>query len=195
MCELDRFKKEIDIESIHVLFAGLLDNAGQLGPAEIPKRENSLRICLWYAKSRKIEMKLPPYHPFNPLTPLRVTIALKNDIRSIKEIFNYIWKFGNDIDDKVKFDLFTKNLGIKNYLSVINNEKIKQQLRQNTLEATKKGVFGVPTFVVDNQIFWGMDSGDFFLNYLNQKKVICEKIFAPVSQFRQGKYQRKKFRK
>ena len=62
MCELDRFKKEIDIEPIPVLFAGLLDNAGQLGPAEIPKkREFTFRICLWYAKSRKIEMKLPKF--------------------------------------------------------------------------------------------------------------------------------------
>ena len=55
----------------------------------------------------------------------------------------------------------------------IDNEKndfskeIKEALHQNTKEAVEKGVFGVPTLYVDNQLFWGADSFEMFCDFLN----------------------------
>jgi 2-hydroxychromene-2-carboxylate isomerase len=59
-----------------VLFAGLLKQHGQLGPAEIaPKRDWTYRHALWLAHSMGIPMHMPASHPFNPLALLRLAIA------------------------------------------------------------------------------------------------------------------------
>ena len=140
-------------------------------------------------------MKLPPYHPFDPLIPLRITIALKNDLNAIKKIFNYIWRDGNDINDHHKLSNLTKNLGIQSYKEIIQDKGIKNTLKVNTKNAVAKGVFGVPTFLVENQIFWGMDSKNFLMDYLKNAKLIENSIFRKVDLLKESNYQRKKFRK
>ena len=35
---------------------------------------------------------------------------------------------------------------------------VKDALRKNTDEAAARGVFGVPSFVVDGEVFWGADA-------------------------------------
>ena len=60
------------IEYRPVLFAGLLKQHGQLGPAEIaPKRDWTYRQVLWQAHRHSIPMQMPAQHPFNPLPLLR----------------------------------------------------------------------------------------------------------------------------
>jgi len=74
---LDELAKHANIRARPVLFAGLLNHHGQLGPAEIaPKRKFVFRQSLWTAKHQGIPMKLPPAHPFKPLPPLRLAIAM-----------------------------------------------------------------------------------------------------------------------
>ena len=59
-----------------VLFAGLLEAAGQKGPAEIAtKRAFTYRFVVWQAKRLGIPLKFPPAHPFNPLPFLRLALA------------------------------------------------------------------------------------------------------------------------
>ncbi|MEO1458067.1 MAG: DsbA family protein, partial [Pseudomonadota bacterium] len=53
-----------------VLFAGLLEHWGQLGPAEIPmKRVHTGMVTRWRAEARGLPFRPPPRHPFNPLPP------------------------------------------------------------------------------------------------------------------------------
>src|SRR5882724_11414975 len=60
-----------------VLFAGLLNHWGQKGPAEIAgKRLHTYRQCAWIAGSRGVPFRMPPAHPFNPLSALRLLCAL-----------------------------------------------------------------------------------------------------------------------
>jgi len=59
-----------------VLFAGLLKNWGQKGPAEIePKRAWTFRHVHWLAQHHGIAMQTPAQHPFNPLAHLRLLLA------------------------------------------------------------------------------------------------------------------------
>ena len=42
--------------------------------------------------------------------------------------------------------------------------KNKSDLKKRTDEAHRKGIFGLPTFVVNNKIFWGQDRLEFAVN-------------------------------
>src|SRR5207253_848663 len=66
----------VQLECVPVLLAGLLKHFGQAGPAEIPsKRRFTYRFVIWRARSMGIPMRMPPAHPFNPLSALRLIIA------------------------------------------------------------------------------------------------------------------------
>src|SRR3981189_2888493 len=70
--QLSRLPAHVSVELVPVLFAGLLQHFGQLGPAEIPsKRRFTYRFALWRARQLGLPMRMPPAHPFNPLPPPR----------------------------------------------------------------------------------------------------------------------------
>ena len=50
----------------------------------------------------------------------------------------------------------------------IKNAKIKEELKNVTQEAHNKNVFGAPTFVINNKIFWGQDRLEFALDEYNR---------------------------
>jgi 2-hydroxychromene-2-carboxylate isomerase len=189
---LDELAAHANIRPKPVLFAGLLNHHGQLGPAEIsPKREFVFRQSLWQAKGEGIDMKLPPAHPFKPLPPLRLAIALDCDLAAIRSIFDFIWREGRDVDDADEWAQLTKSLGVDDAAQTLSQEHIKQALRENTEEAIAKGVFGVPTLVVDNELFWGHDAADFFLDYLRDPATMESKVFKPVDNLAETAVQRK----
>ena len=71
--QLSRLPAHVSVELVPVLFAGLLQHFGQLGPAEIPsKRRFTYRFALWRARQLGLPMRMPPAHPFNPLALLRL---------------------------------------------------------------------------------------------------------------------------
>jgi 2-hydroxychromene-2-carboxylate isomerase len=176
-----------------VLFAALLDHHGQLGPAEVaPKRDFIFRQALWLARRHGIEMKLPPSHPFNPLPALRLALALDGRMDAVQEIFDFIWREGRDIGDAGEFGQLAARLGVADPAGRIADPAVKDALRRNGEEANARGVFGVPTLVVDDQIFWGFDATGFFLDYLAQPDAIRSAVFDPVSRFPQGAARRRK---
>jgi 2-hydroxychromene-2-carboxylate isomerase len=189
-----------------VLFAGLLNHHGQLGPAEIaPKREFIFRQALWLAIRQGLPMKLPPAHPFKPLPPLRLAIAMDCDIEAIRTIFDFIWRDGRDVDNPREWEQLIRalnldntgfdNAAFDNIDAQLSDPLVKQTLHDNTNEAIARGIFGVPTLVVDDELFWGHDASDFFLDYLNDGQNIKRNIFAPVDGLAQGSAQRKQIQR
>ena len=57
-------------------------------------------------------------------------------------------------------------LGISDPEEAMSGQKVKDRLRRNTEEAIAADVFGVPTFVVNSQVFWGGDAAPMMLDYL-----------------------------
>jgi predicted DsbA family dithiol-disulfide isomerase len=49
---------------------------------------------------------------------------------------------------------------------------VKDDLRRNTEEAAARGVFGVPSFVIDGEVFWGADAIDFVKAFLKDQGVL-----------------------
>jgi 2-hydroxychromene-2-carboxylate isomerase len=151
-----------------VLFAALLKHHGQLGPAEIAgKREWTYRQVLWLAHQHGLELQLPASHPFNPLALLRLAIAcgaqgLPN--RYVCEtLFRHVWQGSLEATDEQRLQALVRQLAPQ---TAVTSEEVKARLKAHTDEAIAAGVFGVPTFVVDNQLFWGFDALPVLRGYL-----------------------------
>ena len=155
-----------------VLFAGMLKHHGQLGPAEIaPKRDWTYRQVLWLASNLGVELQMPASHPFNPLPLLRLALACSPEAapghpnRYVCEaLFRHVWRGGADAGDAHRLDALVHQL--QPGQPVHDAASVKQQLKKNTEDAIAKGVFGVPSFAVDNKIFWGLDALPMLRDYL-----------------------------
>jgi 2-hydroxychromene-2-carboxylate isomerase len=164
---LPQLPATMTVEYVPVLFAGLLSHFGQLGPAEVaPKRRFTYRFVLWRARQLGIPMRWPPAHPFNPLAAQRLIIAAGSDRRSVEMVFDAIFTEGRDVQDPQVLDDLARTLGITDVSSAVNDPGIKQRLRDNTEWAIARGVFGVPTIIIDCETFWGLDAFDMALDYL-----------------------------
>lgn len=150
-----------------VLLSALLDQAGTRGPAEIPgKREFTYRQVLWLAQRSGVSLRFPAQHPFNPLSVLRLAVALDASPEIVRRIFDFIWAEGRDPSPPTDFAALAERLEVAAPKARVADPLVKAQLKSNTDEAIAAGVWGVPTFVVDGRCFWGFDSGDMLLDYL-----------------------------
>jgi 2-hydroxychromene-2-carboxylate isomerase len=163
-----RLPSDIKVTIKPVLFAGLLGYWDNMGPAEIPaKRRQTYRYCHWLAHKRGIPFKAPPRHPFNPLAVLRLSLALNSEIDAIRTIFRHIWGQGLDGQDPTSLKPLAESLGVTNLEATLGDPALKDQLRKNTEESTKRGVFGIPTFEIGGELFWGDDVTDMMLDFLD----------------------------
>jgi 2-hydroxychromene-2-carboxylate isomerase len=162
-----------DVELVYrpVLFAGLLQQFGQKGPAEIePKRRWTYRWCQWSASRLGLPMRFPATHPFNPLQHLRLAIAARSDPAAVKRIFEALWTTGADAEDAQRFAELCGALKVDP--ARLADPEVKQTLRRNTDQAAAAGVFGVPSFEVDGEVFWGVDAIDFLKAFLADASVV-----------------------
>ena len=168
---LKELPADLAIEYRPVLFAGLLNHWGQKGPAELAtKRRYTYRWSHWWANSLGLPFRYPAAHPFNPLHHLRLAIACGSRPEAVAKIFAAIWTSGADMTDMKAFQALCRDLGIPT--ERLEEPQIKIQLRQNTDDALKRGVFGVPTFEVDGELFWGADSIEFLKAFLRDPATV-----------------------
>ena len=97
-----------------------------------------------------------------------VLVAEEDNIKNyyIDSIFNTIWQDGLNMNDEIIIQKVLKNLNVnpKTFTLRSSSSLIKDSLRKKTSDAYTKGIFGAPTFVVNNKIFWGQDRIEFVLN-------------------------------
>lgn len=151
------------LEPVAVLFAGLLEAHGQLGPAEVPPKARwMLRNNLRKATQLGVPLNPPRFHPFNPLLPLRVSsLPLPEAARRalIDAIFQACWVRGlHPSDPDVVRDL-ADEIGLPGaeLVAEAGRPESKAHLRRQTDEALAAGVFGVSTMMVGTELFWGYD--------------------------------------
>lgn len=154
-----------EVRAHPVLFAGLLKHWGQLGPAEIPpKRAFTFRDVFRFAARHSIPMTFPAAHPFNPLVALRASLASvagEHQARVVDAIYRLGWENGGDIGDAKQIaDALVKAGVPSDVLEKAASPSAKDALRAATDEAIALGVFGVPTYVADGEVFWGNDRLD-----------------------------------
>ena len=153
-----------------VLLAGLLNHWGQLGPAELPgKRRHTYRMVLWQAREAGIALRFPPAHPFNPLPALRLCLAANDRVAAVDAIFRHVWEDGESGDSAEALAPVAQALGIADPAAAIASPSIKQELADNGVAAIALDIFGVPTTVIDGQLFWGNDATEMLQAYLHDR--------------------------
>ena len=182
LAQFDRLPPDLEVTYRPVLFAGLLAHWEHKGPAEIPaKRVQTYRWCHWYAARHGIPFRMPPAHPFNPLRPLRLAVAQGAEPQLIRAIFDAIWAEGRDPSDDEEWRALTGRLGIADADEMIAAPQVKEGLRRGTEEAAERGIFGIPTFVIGDEIFWGLDTTDLVLDYLSDPALFAAGEYARIS--------------
>jgi 2-hydroxychromene-2-carboxylate isomerase len=160
------------VEPVPVLFAGLLEAHGQLGPAEvIPK-------ALWMARnnSRKavllgLPLRRPRFHPFNPLLALRVSSIAPDEAareRLIGALFRAVWVDELHVSEPAVVERLADEAGLRGaeLVAQAGLAEAKQRLRRQTDDAIAAGVFGVPSMRVGDELFWGYDDLPFLELFL-----------------------------
>jgi 2-hydroxychromene-2-carboxylate isomerase len=149
-----------------VLFAALLKAHGQLGPAEIAgKREWTYRQAGWLAHHHGVALNMPAEHPFNPLALLRLGLSCASDdvpgdtSRWVTEqLMHHVWHGGHSATDPARMaDLQAR---LQDHMAQCGRPwlAVKQRLRANTEQALALGLFGVPSIVLGERVFWGQDA-------------------------------------
>ena len=101
-----------------------------------------------------------------------IEVAEEDNFKSyyIDSIFNTIWQDGLNMNDENIVQKVLKNLNVnpKTFFLRSTSSSVKDLLKKRTGEAYDKGIFGAPSFVVNNKIFWGQDRIEFALNEFNK---------------------------
>lgn len=155
-----------------VALGPLLNHWSIKGPGEIePKREFLLKQCLRYAVKHNIEFTTPKTHPFNSLYALR--LALKSTAGELQpQVIKALWLAGwekrIDMGDPDELQKVLKDAGLpaEDLYEKSFSKEAKVELKANIQEAISFGAFGVPSMVVESELFWGNDSIEDMLNYL-----------------------------
>lgn len=164
------FDLELQIEP--VLLAALLNHSGNKGPAEIPeKRLYTITDMLRWAKRMAVKIEGPPTHPFNPLLPMRCVMATScgsERERFTDGLLRAVWSEGRDPTRPAELLAIATAAGLHGtaLLEKAESAANKDALKASNTAAIARGVFGVPTLIVDDQIFWGNDRMDFLRDYL-----------------------------
>ena len=157
-----------------ILLGGLHNLHGIKAPAFIPaKAKHMIRDCKLIAEKNKIKFKFNSYFPIRSLNLMRgVFVADEDNYKSfyIESVFNAIWQDGLNMNDEIIIHRVLKNLNVnpKTFLLRCASSSIKDLLKQKTDEAYAKGIFGAPTFISNNKLFWGQDRIEFVLNEANK---------------------------
>ena len=163
-------KNSVKIKYKPILLGGLHNLHGIKAPAFIPaKAKHMVRDCKLIAEKNKIKFKFNSYFPIRSLNLMRgVLVAEEDNYKSyyVDSIFNAIWQDGLNMNDENIIQKVLKNLNVnpKTFLLRSASSSIKDSLRKKTNEAYEKGIFGAPSFVANNKIFWGQDRIEFALN-------------------------------
>ena len=163
-------KAKIKVRYLPILLGGLHNLHGIKAPAFIPaKARHMIRDCKLIAEKNNTKFKFNSYFPIKSLNLMRgVFVAEEDNFKSyyIDSIFDTIWQDGLNLNDENIFYKVLKNLNVnpKTFMLRSSSSSIKDLLKKRTSEAYEKGVFGAPTFISNNKIFWGQDRIEFVLN-------------------------------
>lgn len=138
------------------------------GPAEIPsKRDYLMKDCLRFSSLHNIPFQAPKTLPFNSLYALRVSLfecCGTEQVKVIDALYRAAWEHGRDLGNSETVEDVLNSIGLPGakWIERVGDKDLRKALKENTKEAIERGVFGLPTFLVDNgdqaELFWGNDS-------------------------------------
>ena len=162
-------KNKIKVIYKPLLLGGLHKLGGITAPAfNKRKMKNMKNDCELIAKKNGIKFKWNDKFPINSLYLMRGYLTMENELKDkfFEVCFDAYWKDNVDISSEINIKNILKVCDLDNntFFENIQSQKIKDELRELTNLAFEKDIFGAPTFVVNNKIFWGQDRLDYALD-------------------------------
>jgi len=163
---------EIDITYKPILLGGLHKLGGITAPAfNERKMKNMKNDCELVAFKNKIEFSWNDKFPINTLQLMRGYLTINDKLKTkfFDLCFDHYWRDNIDLSNIDNIENILENCSIEKntFFKEIENQKIKDKLKELTNDAFKKDIFGAPTFVVNEKIFWGQDRLDYALEEYN----------------------------
>lgn len=155
-----------------VVFGSMLSRLGTKGPGEIAdRRRHQLMDVLLLARHHGIPFEGTPTHPFNAIYALRSVCAVPDpDLRAklATAYFEAAWGHGEALDDLDTLRRILRDVGVDHDPEeVATAREHRAALKANTNELLALGGWGVPTFAVDDLLFWGHDRLDILKRYVD----------------------------
>lgn len=151
---------------VPVLLGGVFKATGNASPAMVPAKGAHMNVDLArFAKKFGVTLNFNPYFPINTLTMMRMTAGLVGDDRFpvlVDALFDAMWKGRRNMGDPAVVAAVLEKAGLDpaEMLSLAESQEAKDALKANTEAAVARGVFGAPTFFVDDEMFFGQDRLD-----------------------------------
>ena len=158
--------KQIVFNYNPILLGGLHKLAGITAPAFNEfKMKNMKNDCNLIASKKNIKFHWNDKFPINSLKIMRGYLSVNDEKKDIylEAFFNAYWRDNIDLDNIEEIKSVLKKIDIESnkFFNDLEDIKIKEKLKEITNSAFKKEVFGAPTFIVNNKLFWGQDRLDY----------------------------------
>ena len=162
----------ININYKPILLGGLHKLGDIIAPAFNERKIKNMKDdCELVAKKNNIDFKWNEKFPINSLYLMRGYLVINSKLQGkfFDLCFNAYWKDNVDLSNEKSFVDILNSCSIDkdSFFKEIQNQKIKDELKKLTNDAFKKDIFGAPTFMVNNKIFWGQDRLEYALEELD----------------------------
>jgi len=158
----------VPVHYVPILLGGVFKATGNVSPAVSlrgikNKGEYQALETRRFLRVHGIERFRPnPFFPVNTLQLMRGAIVAEREgcfARYVDEVYRYMWSEPRKMDDAdvMEAALRESDLPVERILAGIQEPAIKATLLANTEEAVTRGVFGSPSFFVDDELFFGKD--------------------------------------
>lgn len=170
-CQLPKIAQaqEAEIVWTPVLLGGIFQATGNKSPAEVPAKGHYSTIDLQrWAQAYGVPIQMNPHFPINTLALMRGAVAMQmrgeeEFHRYLRTIFSAMFEKPRNLNVPSEIGEVLAQAGFDpvQFMALINDPSVKDRLKENTAKAVARGVFGVPTFFVGEDMFWGQDRLEF----------------------------------
>jgi 2-hydroxychromene-2-carboxylate isomerase len=155
-------------EQVPVLLGGIFKATGNRSPVEayagVPAKlaYEFREIDRFVARHGLVEFRMNPHFPVNTLALMRGAVAADEMELSeayVAAIFHFMWEDPRKLDDPAELEAALEEAGLpaEELLELAVDQSVKDQLVANTREAVEQGVFGLPSFIVGGELYFGKD--------------------------------------
>ena len=169
-------KYKVKLNMFPVNYGEIFPISGGLPVSKRPIQRQKIRLQELKRWSKFLDINLipqPTSFPSKTMLPSLLIIASQmmktnKDFELAHNIMNALWVEDLDIDDEnVLLSILNKmDFSSEEILSLAKSEECSNTMQKFTKIAIEKNVFGAPTFIIDDQIYWGQDRLNFVDRHL-----------------------------
>ena len=163
----DEHKIEINFKPVDIMSIFKENQTKGVKDRPLPVQKNRLNELKRWSDYLNVELNSnPKFHPVNPEISSKIIISsllhensFEKNLSLVTKLCEAVWINDLDVSDIDVVTKIAKEVGMNNDIigSFLSDEIITKQLNKNTLQAKENNVFGVPTFIYGNELFFGQD--------------------------------------